>query len=240
MYWSRDETTPAHAAPRRSRSNPLRRLGLTDAASLVPAILPLGFALGAAMSDLSVPPLLAWATAPVLVAGSSQLVLISQLDGGASAGAAAVAALVVNGRFVVYGAALAPCFTSQPTWFRWLGPHLIVDQTYGLATNRFRDGRAAPAEFRSYFTTASVLLWLTWAGSVAAGVLLGASVPASVPLEFILPSMFVALVVTGLRTSSELAVALVAVAIAFTLPGPTAPLIGAAVVGAGVGASRSE
>jgi predicted branched-subunit amino acid permease len=240
MYRSRNDNIPTATIERWSRSNPMRRLGVADAASLVPAVFPLGFALGAALSDLSVSPLLAWSTAPVLVAGASQLVLVSQLDGGASAVAAALAALAVNGRFVVYGAALAPRFTSQPAWFRWFGPHLIVDQTYGLVTNRFPNGEARPDEFRNYFTTSSALLWLAWAGSVAAGVYLGSGVPASVPLDFILPTMFVALVVTGLRSSSEIAVALGAVAIAFTLGGPTAPLIGAAVLGAGVGASTTR
>jgi predicted branched-subunit amino acid permease len=208
--------------------------GVRDALALSPAIAPMGLALGAALGELAAPPLVSWLSAPLLVAGSSQLVLFGQLDGGANVVGAATAALLVNSRFIVYGAALAPRFSGQPRWFRHLGPHFIVDQTYGLAVGR-RPGADSSQTFRRYFTTASVILWLLWSVSVGLGVVLGATVPASLPLEFVLPAMFLALVVPGIRTLPDTSAASAGAAIALAGGSATVTLLGAVVSGVAVG-----
>jgi hypothetical protein len=41
---------------------------------------------------------------------------------------------------------LAAHLRHQPTWFRWLAPHFIVDQTTAVASAR--GALAAPARFR--------------------------------------------------------------------------------------------
>jgi predicted branched-subunit amino acid permease len=223
---------PQHIPARAAR---LDRHGARDALALTPAIAPMGLALGVALGELAAPPLLSWLSAPLLVAGSSQLVLLSQLDGGAGVLAATGAALLVNSRFVVYGAALAPRFSGQPRWFRRLGPHFIVDQTYGLVTARDTTDTSVHG-FRRYFTTASVLLWLVWTVTVGAGLLLGTTLPESLPLEFVLPAMFVALVVPGLRSLPEALAAVAGAVLAIGGGGPTATLFTAVVAGAAIGA----
>jgi predicted branched-subunit amino acid permease len=214
------------------------RSGLGDAVAMVPAVAPMGLALGVALGELSPPALVSWLSAPLMVAGSAQLVLMSHLDAGAGLLSAVAAAVVINARFVVYGAALARRFSGQPTWFRWLGPQWIVDQSYGMVTARCPED--APADrFRRYFTSSSTLLWATWTVTVGLGLLLGPVLPAALPLEFVLPAMFAALVVPGLRDRSELTATVAGASVAVggggLLLSVAAAVAGGAVGGAGRG-----
>lgn len=57
--------------------------GARDAAETLPAIVPLGIALGAALADTGAPQWASWLTAPLRFAGAAQLALVAQLAGGA-------------------------------------------------------------------------------------------------------------------------------------------------------------
>lgn len=225
-----------------STGRPARRAAVRGAmagAGLVPAVIPLGVALGVALAETSAPPLLAWLTAPLLIAGASQLVLVTHLDAGATVVVAVLATTLVNARFVVYGAALAHRFTAQPSWFRWLGPWFVVDQSYALVTAAHASGqlseRAAPDEFRRFYLGAAGLLSLVWSASVGAGVALGPVLPPSLPLEFVLPAMFIALVVPGLGSRTEVAAAAAGAAAAVLTTSSTGALFVGAALGAAIG-----
>lgn len=229
---------PTTADLRPSRTSAAHR-GARDALSLVPGVVPMGIALGVALAEMGAPPLASWLGAPLLVAGSAQLALMDQLDAGASVATAAVAALLVNTRFLVYGAALADRFARQPRWFRWLGAHYVVDQTYGLVAARIGDDDS-DADFRRYYTTAGTLLFAAWTLSVAVGTLAGPVLPAGLPLEFILPAMFLALVVPGLRHRSEVCAAVAGGSLALAGLAPTASLLAGLAAGALAGAVLGE
>lgn len=228
-----DTTLGPVAAPWRSA----RRRGITGAVALLPAIVPLGIALGVALGAMSTPAAIAWSSAPLLVAGASQLVLFSQLDAGSGLLAAAGGAILLNSRFVVYGAALSPRFGPvQPSWFRLVGPHFIVDQTYAMTLGAAirDDGDDA---FRHFFATAGAVLWLAWSCSVGVGILIGPILPSQLPLEFVLPATFVALVVPGLSGRREVAAVVSGAAVAAPGFGSTPTLAVAALVGGAIGAS---
>ena len=209
--------------------------GVRSACALLPAIVPLGVALGVALGETTSSPLVAWLSAPLMVAGSSQLVLFGQLDHGSAVIAAALAAIVLNARFVVYGAALAERFSGQPRWFRWLGPHYIVDQTFAMVVADV-DGDASNDQFRRYFAAAGTLLWFAWTCSVGIGLLAGPIMPPQMPLEMVLPATFVALIVPGLARRSEILAVLVGVGVGAASIGSTRSLAIAALVGAIIGA----
>ena len=227
---------------RPSRSAPWRR-GLAAASTLLPAIIPLGIALGVALGAMSIPAPITWLSAPLMVAGSSQLVVFSQLESGSGFLAAAAAAVLLNSRFIVYGAALSHRFgPDQPRWFRLVGPHYIVDQTYAMTTATAGGVGAGDSDddFRHYFATAGTALWIAWSCSVGVGMLAGPVLPAQLPLEFVLSATFVALIVPGLTSGRE--VAAVASGAAVAVPGidSTATLGLAAGVGALIGWSATR
>jgi predicted branched-subunit amino acid permease len=223
----------------RTESRPLpaaRTRGAVAALTMLPAIAPLGLAVGVALADMSTSPLISWLSAPLMVAGAAQLVLLGQIDSGSAFLPAAAAAILLNARFVIYGAALARRFsTSQPAWFRAIGPHYIVDQTYAMSLNDIADSDSDET-FRRYFMTAGTLLWASWSATVAVGILIGPVLPPQIPLDFVLPASFVALIAPTITRPHEVVTVLVgAVAVVATASSSTALAV-AAVGGAAIGA----
>lgn len=216
------------------------RRGVAAAATLMPAIVPLGLALGVALGAMSHPPVVTWLSAPLMLAGASQLVLFSQLESGSGVAAAVAAAVLLNSRFAVYGAALSPRFgCGQPMWFRLIGPHYIVDQTYAVTMTGVHEGDTDD-DFRHYFATAGTVLLVVWSCSVGIGIIGGPILPSALPLEFVLPATFIALIVPGLRRRSEVAAVVVGAAISLPGLGSTTSLGIAACVGALVGRSAAR
>jgi predicted branched-subunit amino acid permease len=166
--------------------------------------------------------------------------LFGQIDSGAAFLPAAAAAIVLNARFVIYGAALAGRFSvKQPAWFRAIGPHYIVDQTYAMTVADIAD-TDGDDEFRHYFMTAGTLLWASWSATVAVGILLGPVLPPQIPLEFVLPASFVALIAPTIRRPLELVTVLSGVLAVLVATSSTVALALAAVSGAALGAAGSR
>lgn len=231
-------STPTNTAPHPVRSARMR--GVAAALVLIPAIAPLGVAVGVALGALSPSPVVTWLSAPLILAGASQVVLFTQIDGGAAFVSAALAAIVLNGRFVIYGAALAGRFTTaQPRWFRVLGPHYIVDQTYAMTLNDVSDADTDD-DFRRYFTTAGTLLCAAWSAAVGIGIALGPILPDQIPLEFVLPASFVALIAPTVTRVTELATVLVGGLAVLVAPTSSAALALAALGGAVAGLTASR
>src|SRR4051794_38204597 len=96
-------------------------------------VLPLGMSVGIAARAAAVAPTTGLGTALLMFGGAANLAALSLVGAGAGAVAVLGTVFVVNARLALYGAGLEPRFRAQPAWFRWLAPHLIVDQTYALA-----------------------------------------------------------------------------------------------------------
>ena len=226
--------TSTEATPTRTG----RSRGVTAALALLPAVAPLGVAIGVALGGLSISPVVAWLSAPLMVAGASQLVLFTQIDSGAPVLAAALAAILLNGRFVIYGAALAGRFSGQPGWFTTIGSHYVVDQSYALVLNDIADSDD-DEDFRHYFLTAGTILWVAWSCAVGIGILVGPVLPPQLPLEFVLPASFVALIAPTVTRSREVAAVVAGAVAGLLVSTPSSALLIAAIAGAAVSAATA-
>jgi predicted branched-subunit amino acid permease len=160
----------------------------------IPAI-PFGFVIGLAITESAMPQWIGWLTAPLVFAGAAQLAMIT-LAGSASVWAIITAVLVINTRHLMYSAALAPSFREQPRWMRWFAPFLMVDQVFALAalqTDR------TPADFRRYYLTIAITLWLVWNTVVPLGMFIGPVVPESWRLDYAPPIMFAGLTMFAVK-----------------------------------------
>jgi predicted branched-subunit amino acid permease len=139
----------------------------------------------------------------------------------------------------MYSMALAPTFQSQPRWFRWLGPYVLIDQVFALTTMRPEED---PDRFRSYYLAAGATFWVLWLAVVALGLLIGPIVPEEWNLEFAIPILFIGLLVVGTETWPEVVAALGGAAVTWLvagLPNRTGLLVGSvAGVAAGTAAER--
>ena len=166
------------------------------------------------------------AGAPLLYSGSAHLSAMALLHRGASGLTVVITVAMVNARFLVYSAALAPYFADQPRWFRWLAPHFIVDQVYGLVVRR--TDLEDPVRFRTYWLTVSGLILVSWTTAMSVGAILGPAVP-DLPAMTMLPiSAFLGLLGPKLldRSAAVAAATAATVTVCAPVPGPTRVLVG--------------
>lgn len=205
------------------------RRGFLDALPLFVPAIPFALVLGLAITESGINPMIGWSSSFLVFAGAAQLTLISLIGGGAAVAAAVTAALVVNARHLMYSAALAPTFQKQPVWFRWLGPYLLIDQNFALASVRAGD---EPDVFRTYYLAAGATFWTLWQATTALGLLIGPVIPSEWKLGFAVPILFVGLVVIGIDHWPKLMAAAVGAGVTYlaaALPNRIGLLVGALV-----------
>lgn len=153
----------------------------------------------------------------VVFAGAAQFASLSVLAAGGAAGAAIVAGLLMNARFLPMGFAVAPSLRGR-SFARAAQGQAIVDASWALASRR--DGTFD----RGLLLGATIPQAFAWISGTIVGVFAGARLahPERFGLDAIFPAFYLALLVGELRTDrSRIAAALGAV-IAFALI-PVAP-----------------
>jgi predicted branched-subunit amino acid permease len=179
-----------------------RALAFHDTASVTLGLAAFGVTLGVTMSVLGVGALPALLGAAVVYGGSAQLTAVTLAHEGAALLAIVGSAAIVNSRLLLYGASLSARFHGQPTWFRWLGPQFVIDQTYLLSSAR---PELDPRSFRRYWGWLGSFVLVVWCSAIAVGLLAGPVLPDLPHLAFVGTAMFLGLL--GPRLTSRPAVA---------------------------------
>jgi predicted branched-subunit amino acid permease len=193
-------TTPG-TVPQRA-TLPAAAAGAWHMAPLLSGLVPFGVAIGVAIAASPLDHAVGWATGPVLFSGASQLTAIELLGSGAGALSVVLSLLVLNARFVLYSAALAPALDSQPTWFRWVAPYFIVDPVVATASDPSTRGHD-DAWWRWHYLGAAGTLWVAWVGAIAVGIVAGPAIDPALGLEFAAPLCLLALLARRLRDRSN-------------------------------------
>jgi 4-azaleucine resistance transporter AzlC len=159
------------------------RDGALAAASLLVGIVPWGIVTGVAMVSAGLTPLEAVAMSVLVFAGSSQLAVLPLLIAKAPLWVMYATALVVNLRYVIYSAVLAPHFEHLSRPWRALLSYVTVDGVFALFVGRFRPGDGNPHK-HWFFLGGSLLMWIAWQLSSFIGIFGGALIPKDWSLEF--------------------------------------------------------
>jgi len=177
----------------------------------------------------------------VVFAGASMVAAAQLLASNTPALLVVLTTLFINLRFMMYSASLRLHFGREPLGWRLLMAYLQADNVYGLTVMRYADKPDTPGE-RDFFMGAAIVVWLAWQLAVAAGILIGAGVPASWRLEFAAPLAFIAMTIPLLRDRAMVGAAIVAgltVVASNTLPFKLSiPLAALAGIGAGLALER--
>lgn len=177
--------------------------GARDVAGLVPGVVVFGLSFGALIRARGLDPI-AGATSSLLVgAGAGQTAAVEVFVAGGTVVIAVLSALVVNARFALYSAALAPMFGRFSRRWRFGLAYLVSDQTVGLY-GRGQERWTTPELQQRYMLGVTAPMRTAWVGGTAAGVLLGPVVPGAWQIGFIVPLMFIALAIPGIRGLPEL------------------------------------
>jgi len=203
--------------------------GVRDEAPILLGVVPFGLLYGALAISSHLSTAAAQAMSSIIFAGSAQFIA-AQLVGTGTAGLVIVMVVfVVNLRHALYSASIAPHVKHLNTGWKLLLSYLLTDEAYAVTITRYnREGDSDTAHW--YFLGAGLTLWTSWQISTAAGIFIGAQIPASWPLGFILPLTFIALVVPALKDRAGVAAAVVAAAVgllALALPYKTGLLLAA-------------
>jgi 4-azaleucine resistance transporter AzlC len=145
----------------------------------------------------------------IIFAGSAQFIT-AQLVREAVPGLVIVLTIaVVNLRHMLYSASVAPYVRALPMGWKILLSYLLTDEAYAVTIlNYEKEGDAPSGQW--FFLGAGLTLWISWQISTAAGILLGATLPESWPLDFALPVTFIALIFPTLKDRPAIAAALTA------------------------------
>jgi predicted branched-subunit amino acid permease len=180
--------------------------GVRDIAGLVPGVAVFGLSFGALIRARGIDPIAGATSSLIVGAGAGQTAAIEVLAVGGAAAIAVLSALIVNARFALYSAALAPMFGRfKPAW-RWGLAYLVSDQTVGLYS-RGQERWPTPALQQYYMLGTTLPMRVSWVGGTVAGILLGPIVPGAWQVGFIVPLMFIALAIPGIRGLPELVAA---------------------------------
>lgn len=215
-----DATAPTRPGPAAPESSAAAELwsGIRGLAPLLVGVAPFGLIYGVLARTSGIPPLAAMAMSSIVFAGSAQFLLAQLFAGGAPAIIMVATVALVNLRHALYSASTAPYLAHLPRRWKAGLAYLLTDEAYAVTILRLQGGRPS-ANRHWYLLGGGLTLWASWQLSTAAGILLGAELPSSLPLDFALPLTFIAIVVPMIRSRAALAAAAAAGAVALACAG---------------------
>lgn len=205
---------PDIAAPH----EPSWREGVRHGLPTLFGILAWGLVVGVAMvkSGLTVPQAIGMTL--FVYAGSAQLASLPLIAAGAPIWVIFLTALVVNLRFVIFAAILAPHFARLPLKQRFFLGYAAGDMTVALYLQKFPTEKPEVGKV-SYLKGLLYPNWAAWQVGSIAGVLLGSTVPAEWGLGFAGTLAIIGITVPMVTTKPALCGVLVSGAVAVAAAG---------------------
>jgi predicted branched-subunit amino acid permease len=102
--------------------------GLRALLPLTPGVIPFGLVTGVMAVELGLSPATAMGMTLLFYSGSAQMVALQLLSNGVLPVAIVATALIINLRFIMYSASLAPHFHGLPRRWTWPLCYLLSDQ----------------------------------------------------------------------------------------------------------------
>lgn len=188
--------------------------GLRGVAPLLVGVIPFGLIYGVLAVSAGLPASMAQGMSAIVFAGSAQFITTQLLREQAPLLVILLTATIVNLRHMLYSASMAPYLQPLHRGWKALLAYLLTDEAYVVAISRYMAPATTHPYAHWYFLGAGGGLWLCWQLSTAAGVFLGAQIPAAWSLDFTLPLTFIALIIPALKDRASVVSALVAGAVA--------------------------
>lgn len=180
--------------------------GARAAAPILLGVVPFALVCGVGAVSVGLTPFEAVSMSVIVFAGASQLAVFQMLGAGSPWLVMVLTAWVINLRFSMYSATLAPYLQKLPLRQKAPLAYMLSDQAFGVSTSYFAQGE--PVSARWFYFGAAATVWTTWQVSATVGALLGTLVPASWGFDFAFPLSFMALMFAALRDRPTVAAAL--------------------------------
>lgn len=167
--------------------------GVKDCLPLQFGIVPFGIVFGVlgVESGLSV-----WQTffmSSLLFAGTSQIIFAQLVAIATPVLILLGSVAALNARHLLYSASISQYIRHLPLGWRILLAYLLTDEAYAVSILRYQQ-QAASKVMHYHLLGSGLLLWSVWQISTAIGILAGNAIPAEMSLGFVIPLIFMAIV----------------------------------------------
>jgi 4-azaleucine resistance transporter AzlC len=191
------------------------RTGVAQALPIVMGYIPIGLAFGVLAQKVGMSALNTLLMSLLVFAGSSQLIAVGLFATGASALSVIFTTFVVNLRHLLMSAAISPFLRQWHKSELAAFAYQLTDETFAVHSARFACADPHRAEiFATNVTAQAAWVFGTWLG-VVVGQSIGDVKPLA--LDYVLPAMFIALLVLQIKDRIQVSVALFAGAVAVGL-----------------------
>ena len=164
------------------------------------------------LEPLSASVAVALVSGALIFSGPAQLTALELLGQGAGIAAVVATVVLMNVHLLILGSSIAPHWRGTPLRFRLLASSVLIDPTFIEGDRRYRSHLGGG---HAYYLGAAAALAIAWHLAILVGATLGAMVPTSARLEWVLPLFLLAELVQRLKTSSMLVVAAVGTCVAY-------------------------
>jgi 4-azaleucine resistance transporter AzlC len=141
-------------------------------------VAPFGMIFGVLAREAGLDVLQTQAMSSVVFAGSAQFVMAQLFASHTPFLVIVLTAFLINLRHALYSASVAPYLRHLPRRWRWFLAYLLTDEAYAVTIMHYRLG-GETGNKHWFFLGSGLALWGTWQASTAAGIFLGAQVPAA-------------------------------------------------------------
>lgn len=186
------------------------RTAVRDAWPIALGLAPLAFTAGATGAAAVGTPTAVFGSV-LMYSGGAYFVMVSMLAQGAALPAVVMASIAANSRFVVYSAALSPKLSHHPWIVRAIASYFLAEPVFAHLDQRPLDGDQRTV--RMYVLGLGAAVWTTWQVAFVVGAAAGPAVVEQVPTAFLVATLFVGLLVPGLRTIPAVAAAVAGAAV---------------------------
>jgi predicted branched-subunit amino acid permease len=209
--------------------------GANGSLPILLGVVPFAMICSVAAVSVGLTPLEAIGMNFIVFAGASQLAVLQLMGESAVWLVMILTAWVINLRFTMYSATLAPYLLKEPLHRKAPFAFMLSDQAFGVTMSHFAN--EMPDNPAWYYYGAAALIWITWIASSIVGAMLGTLVPESWGLEFAFPLSFMALMFAALKDRPAVVAALVGGLVAILAKGLpyNLGLVLAALLGIGAG-----
>lgn len=168
---------------------------------------PYGLVMGIAAAEAGLTLTQATGMSAAIFAGVSQLVAVDLIARHTSVWVIILTGLIINARFVMYSASIAPHLMHLSRLWRWACPFFLIGPVYAICLGSF--DRDNPAHNGWYLLGAAVPSWTVWILGTIVGMLVGVQIPDGLQLDFIVPLVFIAITMNFVEDRASFAAMLV-------------------------------
>ncbi len=184
------------------------KFGVKNSFPIILGYLPIGIAYGMLAVNRGINPFSAVLMSAFVFAGSSQLVALEMIAAEAAVSAVIIMTFLVNLRHVLLSASLSLHLKNLPSfWYPILG-FFITDEAFAVAVAKFDKVE----NNKDYYLGLGIFSYLGWVFSSAVGAFLSGyiNIESAGALDFVLPAMFVVLLIIQISGRKDLFVAFTA------------------------------